>query len=92
VLSFEEWLKAPGKPGLLVGVTAFKTSHGSYVYVVKVELWQNVYLERNSKEAVHTPTWSTLSFGINPGLEAIRSNIKDQVDIFINAWLSVNPK
>lgn len=90
-LNVLERLKAPGRPWLYVGVNVFRTSLGPYVYVVDVELWQDVYIERNSKRSVAL-TWSTNYFGITSDLNPIRNEIKDRVDIFLNAWLSVNPK
>jgi len=91
VLSKKEVLKAPGGPWFGVVVNSFKVSRSLYAYTVEVELWQDVYFERNGQGS-KAPTWSTGYLGIAPGLDHIRSKIKDYVDIFINAWLSVNPK
>jgi len=80
-----------GWPRLLVYVNILKTSYGAYAYVVNLELEQLVYLERNKKPNRAT-TWSTGVFGIARELDEIRSAIKDRADVFLNAWLSVNPK
>lgn len=80
-----------GWPRLLVYVNILKTSYGAYVYVVNLELEQLVYLER-SKKPTRAATWSTGVFGIVSELDKIRSVIKDRVDVFLNAWLSVNPQ
>ncbi len=62
-----------------------------YVFNIDLELIQLVYLARNNKPAWAT-TWSTGGTGHSNELEKIRSAIKDSVDVFLNAWLSVNPK
>ena len=80
-----------GWPRLLVYVNILMTSYGAYVYVVNLELEQLVYLERN-KKPTRAATWFTGVFGIVSELDKIRKTIKDRVDVFLNAWLSVNPK
>jgi hypothetical protein len=37
-------------------------------------------------------TWSVGGVGIAFDIEVARNLVKDQIDIFLNAWLSVNPK
>ena len=59
---------------------------------VEVMLNQSVRLQRDPAIRTSTPTWSDASLDVNPGAEGIRNAIKDQVDKFLNAWLSVNPK
>jgi N-acetylglutamate synthase/N-acetylornithine aminotransferase len=46
---------------------------------------------RNKKRAAAL-TWSTGVLGTNRDLDKIRSEIKGRVDVFLDAWLSVNPK
>lgn len=96
VLSKEEAVDAPGRPFLYVHVNAFKAkSWGAYVYSTRVELHQDVYLVRTAPDFTKYSvcTWS-ISYvgGITPELGDIRASVKDTVDIFINAYLSVNPK
>ncbi len=62
-----------------------------YVFSIDLELYQAVYLMRNKKRAAAL-TWSTGVLGTNRDLGKIRSEIKDRVDVFLDAWLSVNPK
>jgi len=61
---------------------------------IDVELVQPVGLTRNP--SIFIPgaiTWSAGTLGTNPtSAQFIRDAIKDQVDKFLNAWLSVNPK
>jgi hypothetical protein len=91
VLSRKEASEAPGIQ-LIVSVAIFKFPDSSgYIYSIVVALFQNVFLERNSKESL-APTWSAGYFGVTPRLDLIRNKTKDGVDQFINAWLSVNPK
>jgi len=63
-----------------------------YLFSIYLELYQAVYLMRNKKRTLAI-TWSTgIYYGIDSDLDKIRRRIKDQVDVFLNAWLSVNPK
>ncbi len=63
----------------------------AYVFSIDLELYQAVYLMRNKKRAAAL-TWSTGVLGTNRDLDKIRSEIKGRVDVFLDAWLSVNPK
>lgn len=84
--------ESPGLPWLYVAGEGFKDSPtGLYVFNIRVELWQDVYLQRNGERNDAT-TWSIGYFGVSPSIDKIRNLIKDKVDSFINAWLSVNPK
>ncbi len=94
VLTTEERLVAPGKPWLYVKTHVLKSSQmKAYVFVVNLKLLQEVYLVRNA-QITSAPTWHVGAggFGISPDLDVIRGVIKDSVDVFLNAWLSVNPK
>jgi hypothetical protein len=62
-----------------------------YIFHIDLELRQAVYLTRNKKPTT-APTWSIEALGATKDLNKIRRSIKGCVDIFINAWLSVNPK
>jgi hypothetical protein len=60
---------------------------------IEVELDQPVKLARNpSSMSLSAATWSIGSVLTTPTAQAIRDRVKDQVDMFLNAWLSVNPK
>ena len=92
-----EILQAPGKPRLYVNanVIEYKTSDGrilGYVYNIGVHLYQGVILERNYKVLYEASTWNKSFVGITPILNDIRAHIKDRIDVFINDYLSVNPK
>jgi hypothetical protein len=62
-----------------------------YVFRIDLELRQAVYLTRNKKPTT-APTWSIEALGATKDLDDIRNAIKGCVDIFLSAWLSVNPK
>ncbi len=63
----------------------------AYVFSIDLELYQAVYLMRTKKRTAAL-TWSTGVLGTNRDLDKIRSEIKGRVDVFLDAWLSVNPK
>jgi hypothetical protein len=92
VLPYKEILETPGSPTLYVYPHVLKSSYNFYIYNIELALFQNVYLERDNKFSTTSPTWSVGYLGITSELDYIRSKIKDQVDGFINAYLSVNPK
>lgn len=93
VLSKEEQVMSPGSPYLYVIPHIRKMDYNrGYLYTISVEFCQKVYLERDLKISSVATTWSTGCLGTDPDLNSIRTVIKDQVDIFINDYLAVNPK
>lgn len=93
VLSREDWLKETGMPHLYVNCSVLLVSTSSFVFHITVSLKQQVYLSRGMKVVYAGTTWKSPGIiGINPRVEEVRNYIKDQIDIFINAYLSVNPK
>jgi len=62
------------------------------MYDITLEFKQYVTLVRSPSAQAYGATWSTGYMGYNPQLRDIRDKMKDRVDIFINAYLSVNPK
>jgi hypothetical protein len=81
-------LNLDGMPTLSVVVNM---THSAKSTSIDVELHQNALLERNG-QVVHVTTWGTGVLLENPTAQGIRDHIKDSVDRFVNAWLSVNPK
>jgi hypothetical protein len=59
---------------------------------IAVELCQDAKLERNDQDAPGVSTWRVDYVMLHPNVEDVRNIIKDGVDHFLNAWLSVNPK
>ena len=94
VLTEEEWSSTPGSAILYGNVNTHKSSHGPYSFNISVELVQRVALFRNPYFARSAPTWNTGSVGTvgASNLRNIYDSVKDTVDIFINDYLSVNPR
>ena len=94
ILSKEEWFDEEGGPSLYVNANVLKLSATSeYVYSVNISFKQTVYPIRKPMEITGAATWSVGGIvGITPDLGKIRASIKEQVDEFIKAYWSVNPK
>lgn len=91
VLTKEERLATMGKPTLYLNIGALHRQPGQkHAHNISLKLQQIVRLVRNGDLADAT-TWSIGSVGYGD-LPFIRNGVEDQVDQFINAWLSVNPK
>ena len=94
VLTEKESLDTPGGPYLYVLASDVLTG-GIYAVSIRVGLCQSVYLERDPSSFIAgAETWSIQSvatIGRNK-LAELRDSIKDDVDTFLNAYLSVNPK
>ncbi len=76
---------------LYVDANIVRIESGRYIFNCILELNQGVTLKRNNTFCFAC-TWSANCAGITNSLEKIRDSVKDLVDIFINAYLSVNPK
>lgn len=96
VLARDETLKSPGSPHLYVNAQVMKLLAQAYVACLTVELRQAVVLHRNPAISAISSTWAVESLHTMRtwpnGPQHLRDQIKDRVDQFINAWLSVNPK
>lgn len=93
VLSREEWEKEPGRPYLQVWPKVLKGGVlGGYIYHISLEFKQYVSLVRSSSIQVFGTTWSAEHMGYTPELKDIQDKVKDRIDQFIKAYLSVNPK
>lgn len=90
MLSQEELKKGKGRPSLIVYVLGAGQGKG-YVYAIRIDLFQRVYLDRNH-ESAYVPTWNWLIYGVTNNPELIKGKVKDALEIFIKAYLSVNPK
>jgi len=88
IVTQDDLLTLPGAPYLYVSVTVLPPEAGC----ISVELNQSAVLRRNGESAFGVTTWSVGSVRVNPSAQGIRNAIKDEVDTFLNAWLSVNPK
>lgn len=79
-------------PELLVALNMMEDEHDHFSFGISVRLNQQVTLT-NGLKAIAT-TWSTGFFGhVGPAhTRSVRDSIKDEVDVFLNAWLTANPK
>jgi hypothetical protein len=90
VLTLEERGAAPGKPVLYLNVNALHDQPGeANAYSIMLEVLQRVTLA--SGQTTTAITWSVSGMGMET-FEQVRGRVRDKVDEFINAWLSVNPK
>jgi hypothetical protein len=89
VVTDEEHTKLPGMPYLYIFLNLMDRAQAG---CIQVELHQNALLDANNEQAFAVNTWSTGFVLANPTAQVIRDRIKDKVDEFLNAWLSVNPK
>lgn len=96
VLTEEERFKETGAPFLYVAINILRRDSGlSYVFFTNVSFQQLVCLVRNKNIYVFAKTWDEGVLGhggIGNIANFIRDSVKDKVDIFINDYLSVNPK
>jgi Putative peptidoglycan binding domain len=88
-----ERVHVPGQPFLAVAVHVVPRADGLLAaYAITVEVYQVASLETAAVKAT-VSTWSvgkTGSIGL-PLLAALRDSVKDSVEHFIDAYLSVNP-
>ena len=96
ILNQEEAVKTPGEPYLYVNlnVNFSKDEEEVCSYSIDIALIQNVNLVRNPKQTTYAITWSTGGVGLigKKSLGQLKESVEDVVDIFIKAFLSVNPK
>jgi len=93
ILTREESLSMPGSPYLYVNVNLFKHKPGVYAFNIFIGCHQTVALLRNSSIITHAPTWTRRTVGMiaMPNLRDLYAFIKDDINIFINDYLTVNP-
>ena len=94
VLKREDFLKEFGRPYLyiIVNISVLKTQITRYLFYIRIELNQEVLLVRAPHTKVSTATWSTGGWGIDFSLDNIRQTVRTQVDKFVSAYLTENPK
>ena len=64
----------------------------TFMYVIEIAVFQKGRLMRNEKASIcDVCTWSLGYYGLCHNMTKIRDNVKGQIDVFINAYLSVNP-
>ena len=94
VLGREEWLKTPGRPVLYVNVNTHEQEKYWFAYNVEVELQQIAAMEANPAIKSLVGTWSVnIAGAVNIGtINALQDRVKNLLDIFIKAYLSINPQ
>ena len=94
VLTYEERVGTPGRPSLYINVNVMLKSDGLAVYAIRVALHQTASLETDGSRPI-VATWSVASIGSVSRIrfvDTIRNDVRDGVDDFINAYLSVHPR
>ncbi len=79
---------------LFVSISSLKISD-SVVYVYDIDISLSQVIDANTDYFPYLCTWdiSTIGYGGRDVIsQSIRDALKDGMDIFINAYLSVNPK
>ena len=89
----EEAMSSPGSPYLYVQVGTAKDK-GTYAYCINIQFTQMTQLARNPAIKSKARMWQTGSTGLvaAENIRGVRRFVLDQVDQFIKAYLSVNPK
>ena len=62
------------------------------IYDIEVKIRQVVFLARRPVIKIFAPTWKDQTVFQSNSLGLIREKLKESVDKFLNAYLSVNPK
>ena len=91
VLTKKEWVAAPGSPYLYLNLNPLSPEERgpNSPYAIDLELKQDIRLVRDPSIEGLGATWSTSGVGYGD-IPYIREYVKDHMDKFINAWLSVN--
>jgi len=94
VLTREETLRAPGRPYIYVNVDAMRNSSlPFYAYNIRVELFQEAESIVRPGVTMSAITWQHTRVGTvgANNLRQARDDLKDDVDRFVNDWLTANP-
>lgn len=86
-------LSVKGQPYLYLAVSALHnpSANNLIVYYFRIELVQNVLLERDAGILVDAPTWSIHTIGAVYRIKHVKDELKRFMDRFIRAYRSVNP-
>ena len=80
---------------LYIDITFLLGETERYAFVVRVNFRQMVRLQRDPSILLVATTWSDGGIAMGPGgdlRDNCRAMVRDYVDKFVNAYLSVNPK
>jgi Putative peptidoglycan binding domain len=95
VLTQNERLGVPGAPMLEVLVTSILREDGLCAYRSDVSVYQRAYMLETDTSSATVSIWSTGSVGtvgVHNLSASVRGQVRNHVDRFINAYLSVNPR
>jgi len=96
ILGEPAWRATPGRPALKVDVAITGRRKESRVFLVEIELEQDVRLDRDPGKTGPAPTWSAAPrFGLlapSAGAAPILQAVRDGLDEFVTAWRRANPK
>jgi hypothetical protein len=96
VLTQEECYKTPGEPYLYVNINinTGKPGDGKYSYSIDIGVIQDVLLQRDTRMKSYGVTWSTGGVGTieKEFVGRLRESVGELVKIFVDAFISVNPK
>ena len=96
VLSDEEWQAAPGRPWLFVRVQMLRpqAARRAFVYVLSLDLMQQVGLTRDPGIDAVGMTWRTGEIGTVSAINVsrVRDSLRAHVDTFISAYWAVNAR
>jgi hypothetical protein len=77
---------------LFINIIEVPKAPESFMYVIEIAVFQKGRLMRNENASIcDVCTWSLGYYGLCHSMTKIRGNVKKQIDVFINAYLSVNP-
>ncbi len=94
VLTLNEAMMSPGSPLFEIEIGAVKSDAGIYAVSIRLKLDQNVITQRLPSIGTHVATWEVgnlVMVGRN-NLRQVKDEVGDGMDIFINDFLSANPK
>ncbi len=78
---------------LFLSIIEVPKASENFIYVVEIAVFQEGQLMRNERAGIHDVcTWSSGYHGLRHSMTKIRDNVKEQIDVFINAHNSVNPR
>jgi hypothetical protein len=95
VLTHEQATDAPNAPRLHVRILTSKTDHGGfYAYAILLNFDQGAVLARDAAIHVDATTWSKAGVGMvkTKKVDDLCKLILENVDEFLNVYLSENPK
>ena len=88
-------MNTAGGENLYIKVSSYKHESGLYGFHISVRLLQDVYLVRDPSTIVYNAsTWNMGYIGTTgaSNVNVLRDYVKNLVDMFLNDYLSVNPK